>query len=273
MDLYTKSSYQTAMLFTENYSSSFGASCKLIDKTIRNDIYAVYGLVRLADEIVDTYRESESLTLLDELESETYAAIKREYSTNPIVHAFAITAKKYGIRKELIAPFFESMRMDINGKYNQTRYKEYIYGSAEVVGLMCLRVFVTGDNNEYEKLKAGAQALGSAYQKVNFLRDIKADHKELGRMYFPGVTFEEFSDEQKKEIEADIDKDYKLASQYIPKLPKNSRAAVDLSYKYYTLLLDEIKNASAKTIKSKRIRISDRTKLRLLIGANLKKGF
>lgn len=270
MELYAKVSYALSKQLTEHYSTSFSMSSQLFDQTIRDDIYAIYGLVRIADEIVDTYRGADAKLLLENLESTTYAAIKRGYDTNPIVHSYALTAKKYGIDNELIQSFFASMAMDlVPAEYTDELYETYIYGSAEVVGLMCLRVFCLGDDAQYDELKPGAQALGSAYQKVNFLRDIAADYQELGRLYFPVVIYDEFDDEQKQRIVADIERDFKKARAYADRLPVNSRRAVKLSMLYYGELLRRIKSTPAATLKTERVRIGNMRKMILLIHASI----
>lgn len=270
MDLYEKVSYELSRQLTERYSTSFSMSSRLFDRMIRDDIYAIYGLVRIADEIVDTYRGADARSLLEDLESATYAAIERGYDTNPIVHSYALTAKKYGIDSELIRPFFASMAMDLApAEYTDELYESYIYGSAEVVGLMCLRVFCAGDGARYDELKPGAQALGSAYQKVNFLRDIAADYRELGRLYFPGVTYDGFDDEEKQRIISDIERDFEKARAYADKLPASSRRAVKLSMSYYGELLKRITYTSAATLKKERVRIGNARKVALLIHASV----
>ncbi len=273
MDLYTKTSYSLAKKLTENFSTSFSASSTLFSSSLRPHIYAIYGLVRIADEIVDTYRGGDMKQQLDALEEGTYVAISRHYSSNPIVHAFATTARMYNIDKELIAPFFESMRTDITPpkKYNQFEYERYIYGSAEVVGLMCLKVFCGGDAKHYGALKSGAQALGAAYQKVNFLRDIGEDSRSLGRVYFPSLdSIKDFNDTSKIAIENDIMADLKHARTALLKLPKSSRYAVSLSYEYYSRLLVIIKRTPAETLKHGRVRVPDYQKIFLLIKTKLR---
>jgi len=267
MDLYSQVSMQLSKQLTRSYSSSFSASSLLFSREIRREIYAIYGLVRIADEIVDTYRGKDQRKLLDNLEKETYDAIKRQYSVNPIVHAFALSASKFNIDKQLIEPFFASMRSDIDPatSFTQKAYDEYIYGSAEVIGLMCLRVFVDGDNESYERLKQGAQKLGAAYQKTNFLRDFASDYSELGRIYFPGVAFDTFTDEQKNVIVKDIQADFAEAKIALTKLPDSSRRAVKASYNVYKELLDELALASADTIKASRIRLSNWRKSQLIL--------
>lgn len=271
MDTFTAISYQHARSLTLHYSSSFGLSSRLFTARIRLHIYAVYGLVRIADEIVDTYRGSDQKQLLDALEAETYAAITRHYSPNPIVHAFALTAKKYGIDRRLIAPFFNSMRMDLKHQdYTPELYAEYIHGSAEVIGLMCLRVFCEGSDPLYQQLEASARSLGAAYQKVNFLRDLAEDYRELGRLYFPGYTFDTFDDQARDQIVADITHDFTIAAQGIKRLPSTCRGAVETSAVYYRELLSRLSQTPAETIKSQRIRVPTARKLQLLAVAALK---
>ena len=270
MELYNDTSYLAAKLYTERYSTSFSASCQLFAPELRSHIYAIYGLVRVADEIVDTYMGDDQLTQLDMLEAEIKFARARGFSANPLVHAFALSAESFEIEDKLIAPFFESMRMDIGQSYTAERYAEYIYGSAEVIGLMCLKVFVASDKQRFEQLEPGARALGSAYQKVNFLRDIRADH-ELGRMYFPDVTYEAFDDSAKQVVEQSIASEFTTARNYINQLPLSARAAVLLSFEYYDALLEEITAHSANELKSRRIRVADTKKLRLLMTARLRK--
>lgn len=271
MELYTKTAYQLSEQLTKNYSTSFSLSSKLFDKKIRRHIYAIYGLVRVADEIVDTYRGSDASTELSNLLTETKKALKTGYSTNPIVHAFAVTAREFSIGSSLIDPFFESMKTDLaQERLDKKSYARYIYGSAEVVGLMCLRVFVN-DDSKYKSLRAGAQALGSAYQKVNFLRDLKADYDELGRTYFPGLDFESFNDEDKRLIIEDIETDFRASISALEKLPSTSRRAVAASFMYYQSLLMVLKKASPEDIKQNRLSTSKARKaylyLRVLLGA------
>lgn len=241
---------------------------------MRRHIYAIYGLVRIADEIVDTYKGSDARQLLDSLEEATYQAIGRQYDPNPIVQAFAETAKRHGITRELIEPFFASMRIDLNPQtYTDSLYREYIYGSAEVVGLMCLRVFCEGNDTKCEELRAGASSLGSAYQKVNFLRDLKDDYQRLGRVYFPGVTFETFGEAQKQAIISDIEQDFTSAQASLKKLPKSSRVATAISYTYYRALLDKLRHTPAQEIKRRRIRISNQRKILLMLGVVVREGW
>lgn len=267
MELYRTVSYDLGRRLTKEYSTSFSMSSRLFAKSIRSDIYAIYSLVRIADEIVDSYdgSDDEKHILLDGLEQETYLAVERQYSANPIVHAFALTAKSCSIDQTLIAPFFASMRMDIGRQYRPQNYQEYIYGSAEVVGLMCLKVFCDGNDEQYQRLATGARKLGSAYQKVNFLRDFAADYKQLERVYFPGVEFDSFSDEQKRAIEQDIESEFVVANEYIGKLPVTARRAVLASWVYYRELLKAIQKTSVKDLRSSRARVSNARKLWLLV--------
>lgn len=272
MQQYTQTSYQLARIVTLNYSTSFSKSSQLFSSDIRNHIYAIYGLARVADEVVDTYQGKDKGDVIKELENHTLQSLKTGFSPNPLVHAFVTTAGRYGIGRDLIQPFFKSMQMDITFKtYAANTYLDYIYGSSEVIGLMCLKVFCDNEA-QYEKLKAGAKSLGSAYQKVNFLRDIKADYDERGRVYFPGISFNEFNDAQKDVIVKDIKEDFKKAQPMIAKLPNNSRAAVALSFAYYSELLNKLEWTSAEKIKAGRIRVNNTKKLQLLIKNRLKKG-
>ena len=270
MDLYTATSYKTSKLVTNAYSTSFGLSIRLFEPALRPHIYAIYGLVRISDEIVDTYTGSDQRELLDTLEAETKRAIKSDYSTNPIVHAFAQTARQFKITDTLITPFFKSMRMDLTPQtYDQKKYETYIYGSAEVVGLMCLKLFVTS-NEEYAFFEPAAKRLGAAYQKVNFLRDIAADADDLGRWYFPASSKETFDEKTKAAIIHDIEQDFLAAKSGIDTLPESSRKAVALSYQYYTSLLNKIKLTPPRELLRKRVRLNDAQKGIILVKAALK---
>jgi len=272
MEQYTKTSYLTARTVTLNYSTSFSKSSQLFSSAIRDHIYAIYGLVRVADEVVDTYEGKDKADIIKDLEAQTLHSLKTGFSPNPLVHAFVTTSKRYGIGRDLIQPFFKSMQMDLEPKtYTPKLYADYIYGSAEVIGLMCLKVFCDNET-QYQKLEAGAKALGSAYQKVNFLRDIKADFDERGRVYFPGITYDTFDDNQKDGIVKDIKKDFKTAQTAIPKLPTNARKAVALSFAYYLELLKKLDHTSAETIKAGRIRVSNAKKLQLFLKQRIKLG-
>lgn len=264
MELYTSVSYELAEQLTKRYSTSFSKSSTLFPPSMRKQIYAIYGLVRVADEVVDTYRGEDARAQLKKLQDDVAESLLNTYSVNPIIHAFAQTAHRYGIDDRLIRPFFESMNMDtetINLDMNQ--YQTYIYGSAEVIGLMCLRVFVDGDDEEYQALAPGAQKLGSAYQKVNFLRDIGADYRQLNRQYFPGVDYEQFNETDKNAIIADIENDFAVAKTYIAQLPVSARGAVKTSYLYYSRLLDLLKDTPADTIMNNRLSVSKWEKIYL----------
>ncbi len=265
MEQYTAISYKVSNLVTNAYSTSFGLSIRLFHPSLRSHIYAVYGLVRIADEIVDTYVGADQRELLDTLEDETTRALQSGYSTNPIVHAFVQTARTYQITNDILAPFFESMRMDLTPKtFDQHTYEKYIYGSAEVVGLMCLKIFTTSQK-QYDTLKDAAKKLGSAYQKVNFLRDIAADADELGRWYFPNSSKETFDETIKQAIIIDIEEDFLAGSQGITALPISSQKAVRLSYSYYLQLLKKIKRTPASDLLQRRVRINDPQKIVLLV--------
>lgn len=267
MDLYTKTAYEQSKTLTKAYSTSFSSATSLFPISIRHHVYAIYGLVRIADEIVDSYKGNETVALLRDLETETYAAISRGYSVNPLVHAFAMTSRQYGITKEIIEPFFASMAVDSKSKatFNLHEYEQYIYGSAEVVGLMCLRIFVANDQSKYDKLIYGAKKLGSAYQKVNFLRDFASDYTDLGRIYFPNVNAYPLTEADKSIIIADIQKDFTEAKSYITALPKHVIPAVQLSYEYYSALLTKLQSASADTISKSRIRVTNSQKSALFV--------
>lgn len=264
MEQYDQVAGRVARLVTNSYSTSFGTATKLFPKAIRQDIYNIYGLVRIADEIVDTYLGSDAAAQLDALEQETYRALQYGYSANLIVHAFATTARCYNIAEDLIKPFFYSMRLDTAAQhYTPELYARYIDGSAEVVGLMCLKVFVTTEA-EFSHLEPGARALGAAFQKVNFLRDLAADQANLERYYFPGSTFATFDDTVKATIIADIEADFAVARQAIAQLPSSARPAVTTAYNYYARLLKKLKQASAIDLLSKRLRVNNAVKLGLL---------
>lgn len=266
MDLYTRTSYQLAEELTKAYSTSFSMSSRLFSAATSKHIYAIYGLVRIADEIVDTYVGEGTLQKLDDLERHVLEQLgeRSPFSTNPIVHAFVATCHQFNIDHSLISPFFKSMRTDITkSNFSQEEYHEYIYGSAEVIGLMCLRVFTKGDNRTYKELEHGAKSLGAAYQKVNFLRDIKSDFEERGRVYFPGVSYESFSDSDKQTIESDIETDFEEAKKTLALLPADARRAVTTSYEYYWQLFLILKKASVADIKEKRLSVPTAVKIAL----------
>ena len=252
-------------LVTKEYSTSFSLGIKFLDKKMHDPIYSIYGFVRFADEIVDSFHGYNKKILLEKFRNETVCAISEKISINPILNSFQKVVHDYKIEWELIDSFLISMEMDLEKvSYDQPNYEKYILGSAEVVGLMCLRVFVKGNVQLYYNLKPFARSLGSAFQKVNFLRDAKADFEILGRIYFPGVTINSFDFETKKNIEADIDKDFKNALQGIKQLPTDSRMGVYLAYYYYKNLFNKIKSLPAKRVLTERIRIHNAQKFGLM---------
>ena len=270
MDTYDAVSMDINRLITRRYSTSFGLSSTLFPKEMRTHIYAIYGLVRVADEIVDTYRGKDAPKLLDELEADCYRCMSGSYSANPVVHAFGLTARAYGFDQAVVRAFFASMRMDTKPfKNTQKNYDTYIYGSAEAVGLMCLYVFVDGDKKRYAALSAGARALGAAYQKINFLRDLAADSKELGRWYFPGSTFKTFNDHDKAVVTIDIEQELKKAREALSQLPRSSRRPVELSLQYYDKLLQKLKRTSTSELKQKRLRVNSAVKMGLYAKAKV----
>ena len=247
------------------YSTSFTLGIRTLHKRFHNPIYAIYGFVRIADEIVDSFHDFDKKDLLFRFREDTWRAIDEKISTNPILHSFQMMVHKYNIDRELIEAFLNSMEMDLyNNTYNLHSYNEYIFGSAEVVGLMCLKVFVEGNESEYQRLKEPARRLGAAFQKVNFLRDMKSDFKERGRVYFPSVDFNFFNDNMKKEIEAEILEDYKEAYKGIVNLPSDARFGVYVAYIYYKALLQKIMKLPATSIRNERIRVPNKQKFALL---------
>ena len=268
LSLYNQTCLECSSLITRRYSTSFSMGIRVFDKKYRSPIYAIYGFVRFADEIVDTFHDFPKKELLDKFRRDTFEAIESGISLNPVLHSFQIVVNKYNIEKELIDAFLDSMEMDLNlNAYEDNLYQKYIYGSAEVVGLMCLRVFVNGDDNMYKHLYASARSLGSAFQKINFLRDIKSDFDERGRVYFPGVDFRSFSLGDKLQIESDIKKDFDDALLGITQLPQGVRFGVYLAYKYYTKLFQKIKSASPTKVKEERIRVKDSRKVVLIFSS------
>jgi 15-cis-phytoene synthase len=265
--LFDKTTFECSKLITQRYSTSFTMGIKTLDKKFHLPIYAIYGFVRYADEIVDTFHDKDKKTLLARFKSDAYEAIDEKISLNPVLHSFQLIVNEYKIDKDLIEAFLQSMEMDLDFKtYNDSRYHEYIYGSAEVVGLMCLKVFCEGDNVKYESLKSSACKLGAAFQKVNFLRDIKSDFEERGRVYFPGVDFNSFDKTTKQLIEEDIQKDFDEALDGIRRLPIGAKMGVKVAYLYYQKLFDKIKSLPPETITHERIRIPNSRKLSLLLG-------
>ena len=262
IELYDKISVDASKNVTQLYSTSFSMGIKLLDKNIHDAIFSIYGFVRVADEIVDTFHDYPKSEMLQEFKQETYKALDRKISVNPILHAFQMVVNKYSIDRDLIDKFLLSMEQDLNDiQYSSVGYKEYIVGSAEVVGLMCLKVFVNGDNDLYFKLEEPARKLGAAFQKINFLRDVKADYQELGRTYFPGVDLEKFTPDEKLKIEEDIQDDFECALEGIIKLPSSSRLGVYVAYRYYFSLFKKIKKVSSDRLMEERIRVPNTKKL------------
>ena len=264
--LYDVVSHECSKLVTNRYSTSFSLGTRLLNSSIRPHIYNIYGFVRFADEIVDSFHEFNKEKLLNRFEEDLMHAIKYKISLNPILNSFQITVKKYNIDKHLIDSFLSSMRLDLEKKEysNYDDYKSYIYGSADVVGLMCLKVFVQGDTKMYEELKPYAISLGSAFQKVNFLRDYKADLKELNRTYFPNLVNKSFDDAAKKKILNEIKDDFATALKGIYMLPNNSKFGVYAAYKYYKRLLKKLDKTSTSVIKNKRVRVPNYQKVDVL---------
>ena len=262
IELYHKISVDASKNVTQLYSTSFSMGIKLLDKNIHDAIFSIYGFVRLADEIVDTFHDYPKSEMLQEFKEETYKALDRKISVNPILHAFQMVVNKYSIDRDLIDKFLLSMEQDLNDiQYSSVGYKEYIVGSAEVVGLMCLKVFVNGDNDLYFKLEEPARKLGAAFQKINFLRDVKADYQELGRTYFPGVDLEKFTPDEKLKIEEDIQDDFECALEGIIKLPSSSKLGVYVAYRYYFSLFKKIKKVSSDRLMEERIRVPNTKKI------------
>ena len=275
MDLYTLNAIDCSEKTTKNYSTSFSLGVRMLGKPLRRPIYAIYGFVRFADEIVDTFHEQDKRELLKRLEEDTFEAISKKFSTNPILHSFQWVVNAYGIDHDMIKSFLRSMKMDLcpnSTNYNHETYHFYIYGSAEVVGLMCLKVFCHEDGN-YDQLEGYARKLGEAFQKVNFLRDIKSDLEDRGRFYFPDANFEHFDNPTKKMIEKDIQKDFDKALAGIRNLNKDAKLGVFLAYMYYQKLFDKIKRTDASKLLHKRYRISNARKIMILTGSYLKVKF
>ena len=264
--LYSEVCVECARHITRRYSTSFSLGIRLFDPALRDPIYAIYGFVRFADEIVDTFPGHDKAELLNEFRADTYRAIERRLSLNPVLEAFQATVHAYGIETELIDAFLYSMELDIEHRvYERALYDTYIYGSAEVVGLMCLRVFTAGDREAYDALAEPARRLGAAFQKVNFLRDISSDFHDRGRVYFPGVDFRAFSTEQKAEIEREIDEDFAAAMAGIKALPRGARLGVLIAYRYFRDLLHRIQRTEVERIRRERVRVPAAAKMSLMV--------
>ena len=267
MDLFKNTSYKISKLVTRSYSTSFSLGISAFSPSYRDAIYGIYGFVRLADEIVDTFHDYDQAELMKNFRKETEEALNRGLSTNPILHAFVQTVKEYNINYHYIDAFLKSMEMDLtNPYYEQNEYNEYIYGSAEVVGLMCLQVFTGNNKKLFDELIAPARSLGSAFQKVNFLRDIKSDMEERGRIYLPGINHAiKIDDESKKNLESDIEQEFSDALEGIKKLPQGVKLGVYSAYLYYIVLFKKIQKMKVKELMKKRVRVSNWHKLGLYL--------
>ena len=264
--LFDQVSESCSRIVTESYSTSFTLATKMLDSSIRQDIYNIYGFVRFADEIVDSFHNYDKKELLDLFEKDLKKSIVDKISLNPILNSFQKTVHNYQIDYELVDSFLNSMKLDLDKKKYLTKkeFDQYVYGSADVVGLMCLKVFVKGNKNQYNDLRPYAMSLGSAFQKVNFLRDLKADHDGLNRSYFPNLNIDEFDEPSKKIILDEIDKDFRHALKGIFKLPSSARFGVYTAYKYYLKLLNKLRKTHPLKIKSSRIRVPNYQKVNVL---------
>lgn len=270
--LFDTVSHQCSKTVTKSYSTSFSLATKMLSNSIRQDIYNIYGFVRFADEIVDSFHDYDKETLFNNFENDLKLALNQKISLNPILNSFQETYHKYGIEKHLVDSFMGSMRLDLHKStyLSAEEYKAYIYGSADVVGLMCLKVFVKGDVVKYESLKDSAMSLGSAFQKVNFLRDLKADYEDLSRTYFPNTDLSKLDEASKQEIIADIESDFSKGLQGIKQLPLEAKFGVFMAYRYYNQLLKKLKKTPALEIKSTRIRVPNYKKIELLTRSYVK---
>ena len=270
--LFDSVSRQCSKLVTQSYSTSFSMATKMLSDTIRQDIYNIYGFVRFADEIVDTFHDYNKKDLFDRFSEDLEHALAHKISLNPILNAFQETYHKYHLDKHLVDAFMKSMHLDLHKQtyLTEEEYKAYIYGSADVVGLMCLKVFVKGDQQKYDELKDSAMSLGSAFQKVNFLRDLKADFEDLSRTYFPNTDLNHLDEDSKQIIIQDIEADFKKGLEGIKKLPLEARFGVFMAYRYYNKLLEKLKNTPAVKIKSARIRVPNYKKVELLTRSYVK---
>ena len=264
--LFDQVSESCSRIVTESYSTSFTLATKMLDSSIRQDIYNIYGFVRFADEIVDSFHNYDKKELLNLFEKDLKKSIENKISLNPILNSFQKTIHNYQIDYELVDSFLNSMKLDLDKKKYLTKkeFNQYVYGSADVVGLMCLKVFVKGNKNQYDDLRPYAMSLGSAFQKVNFLRDLKADHDGLNRSYFPNLNIDKFDEPSKKIILDEIDKDFKHALKGIFKLPSSARFGVYTAYKYYLKLLNKLRKTHPLKIKSSRIRVPNYQKVNVL---------
>lgn len=271
VDIFHRTSEICSRVVTKKYSTSFSSAIRMLHRDLRTPVFNIYGFVRFADEIVDSFHDHDKVMLLKEFRKETFDAIERKISLNPILNSFQRTVNDYNIDHKLINAFFNSMEMDLcRVSYDEKGYKEYIYGSAEVVGLMCLYVFCDGKRSLYDSLEGSARSLGAAFQKVNFLRDVKADFNELSRIYFPDCDFNNFTDECKQKIEDDIANDFRNAYEGIMGLPFKARFGVYVAYKYYMSLFKKIRKLEPAHILNTRIRIANYHKAMIILRAGLK---
>jgi len=272
--IFDEISIETSRMTTKRYSTSFSMGIRFLHKRFRDPIYAIYGFVRFADEIVDTFHGYPKRQLLADFWKDTHLAIENKISLNPILNSFQQVFHEFNMDMEHVENFLRSMEMDLEKEeYDQAKFETYILGSAEVVGLMCLHVFTEGDREEYERLRPSAMKLGSAFQKINFLRDLKDDYNELGRAYFPSLELGEFSEDTKSAIEADIDADFQAGYEGIKQLPKDARFGVYMAYVYYHRLLKKIQRSSADRILEERVRIPNKRKYALFVGSLVKHSF
>jgi len=273
-ELFDDVSIQCSKLTTKAYSTSFSLGIRFLAPDLRNPIYSIYGFVRFADEIVDTFHGFDKKSLLEKFKADTYNSIEEGISLNPILNSFQRVVNEYNVDHACIETFLSSMEMDLyKDSYSKKEYDDYILGSAEVVGLMCLSVFLRGDERRYAELKPFAMKLGSAFQKINFLRDLHADYKALGRTYFPGVDLQEFGEQERKAIEEDIEADFAVGYEGIKMLPKDARFGVFVAYVYYFKLFKKIRNKSTEDILTRRVRISDKRKFALFFSSYVRHSF
>jgi phytoene/squalene synthetase len=266
LSLYNKTNFECSKLITQNYSTSFSMGIRLFSKELRNPIYAIYGFVRFADEIVDTFHDYDKVALIKEFRTETFKAIYNGISLNPVLHSFQLIVNEFNIDHSLIVAFLDSMEMDLEKKTyaDSSQYNQYIYGSAEVVGLMCLQVFCKNDKELYQSLVPSARSLGAAFQKVNFLRDMNSDYTEKGRVYFPGIDFENFDNLAKEKIISEIKLDFEFALSGIKQLPIGAKKGVHLAYIYYLNLFKKIEKSTIQEILNERIRVNNGKKMYLM---------
>jgi 15-cis-phytoene synthase len=274
LKLYDRVCAECSVLTTKAYSTSFSLGIRFLNEHQRQPIYAIYGYVRFADEIVDTFLHKDQATLFERFKKDTHSAIEERISLNPILHAFQQVYHEYSLKREHLDLFLQSMEWDLKrADYDRKGFDEYIVGSAEVVGLMCLKVFVNGDQSEYDRLRPYAKRLGAAFQKINFLRDLKADYQEMGRSYFPNLDISRFDGKTKRVIEDEIELDFKEAYKGVVQLPRSSSLGVYIAYKYYLRLFQKIRALPSERVMTERIRISNPRKLTLFLSSYFRYSF